>query len=392
MTALDSSASPARFTATLRSIIERPGAAAVNITFVLGAGFSNSWDARYPVGTDLFDFSNDDWRGLSPALANFLETINFYTDGSGIDRAAFLDIVYQVGMLRKYPPIRHRYVDDYSLALIERELRLLVYRKFVACAPLPRLGSDGLRFDGALTREQAAIQSFFGALARHAVPAQPAKPATAPIRLNFLTTNYDSVAEALVDSAGGQHNRARGHLASRALYRGFTPVRYCGRDDVTSIVQPHASGHLLKLNGGFEVFRMGDEFEIDYRHRSDAALHANPPEIILPSRAQDYELPYFQGLFPKAVRLLQESRVAVLVGYGFPDEDALLRLLLRQFAEAPADGRQRELYYIDLEDERTQHERVKKVFPHVDGGGLAVVPFRGTFGGWCEAVLASTGD
>jgi hypothetical protein len=217
----------------------------------------------------------------------------------------------------------------------------------------------------------------------------------ARIRLNFLTTNYDFLIEALVDSATGQGRRARGRpgIASRTLYRGFTPVRYCGDADASTIIRPHASGHLLKLNGGFEIFRAGDEFEVDYRPRSDAELQANPPEIILPSRAQDYDLPYFQGLFPKAVRLLQESRIAVLVGYGFPDEDALLRLLLRQFAEAPADGRQRELYYIDLESEGTQRARVRTVFPHADGeGGLAVVPYQGTFGQWCEAVLTSGGE
>ena len=389
MTAIDSAASPARFTGTLRSIIERPGTVATNVTFVLGAGFSNSWDARYPVGTDLFDFSNDDWRHQSPALADFLQAINFYTDDLRIDRGVFLDIVYQVGMLRKYPPIRHRYVDDYALSLIERELRLLVYRKFAARAPAPRLGARGLGFDSALTGEQATILSFFGALARHAVQADSS---AARIRLNFLTTNYDFLVEALVDSAAGGGGRRRGHpgAASRALYRGFTPAKYCGDADASTVIRPHASGHLLKLNGGFEIFRAGTEFEVDYRPRTDAALQLSPPEIILPSRAQDYDLPYFQGLFPKAVRLLQESRVAVLVGYGFPDEDALLRLLLRQFAEAPADGRQRELYYIDLETESTQHARVKTVFPHADGkGGLSVVPYQGTFGQWCEAVLAS---
>lgn len=395
MTARDSSASPARFTATLRSIVERPASVATNVTFILGAGFSNSWDARYPVGTDLFDFSNDDWRSESPALADFLQAINFSTDDLRIDRAVFLDIVYQVGMLRKYPPIRHRYVDDYCLTLIEQELRLLVYRKFSAQAPSPRFGHRGLDFDGALTDEQATILSFFGALARHAMLLDSVKRPGARIRLNFLTTNYDFLIEALVDSATGQGRRARGRpgIASRTLYRGFTPVRYCGDADASTIIRPHASGHLLKLNGGFEIFRAGDEFEVDYRPRSDAELQANPPEIILPSRAQDYDLPYFQGLFPKAVRLLQESRIAVLVGYGFPDEDALLRLLLRQFAEAPADGRQRELYYIDLESEGTQRARVRTVFPHADGeGGLAVVPYQGTFGQWCEAVLTSGGE
>ena len=61
-------------------------------------------------------------------------------------------------------------------------------------------------------------------------------------------------------------------------------------------------------------------------------------------------------------------------------------------AEAPADGRQRELYYIDLEDESTQQARVKTVFPHANGtSGLAVVPFQGTFGQWCQAVLTGGG-
>ncbi len=394
MTATDSSASPARFTATLRSIIEGPATVAANVTFVLGAGFSNSWDARYPVGTDLFDFSNDDWRGQSPALSDFLQAINFYTDDLRIDRTVFLDIVYQVGMLRKYPPIRHRYVDDYALALVERELRLLVYRKLAACAPSPRFDARGLAFDSSLTGEQAVILSFFGALARHSVLANSKAHASGHIRVNFLTTNYDFLVETLVDSAtaSGGRRRSRPSVASRALYRGFTPVKYCGDADASAIIRPHASGHLLKLNGGFEIFRVGGEFEVDYRPRTDAALQANPPEIILPSRAQDYDLPYFQGLFPKAVRLLQESRVAVLVGYGFPDEDALLRLLLRQFAEAPADGRQRELYYIDLESESTQHARVKTVFPHANGeGGLAAVPYQGSFGQWCQAVLESVG-
>ncbi|WP_244817348.1 hypothetical protein [Caballeronia sp. Lep1P3] len=50
---------------------------------------------------------------------------------------------------------------------------------------------------------------------------------------------------------------------------------------------------------------------------------------------------------------------------------------MRQFAEAPTDGRQRVLYYVDLADEETQLERARRVFPH-DGrdGGLVVKPFQ----------------
>lgn len=111
---------------------------------------------------------------------------------------------------------------------------------------------------------------------------------------------------------------------------------------------------------------------------------------MLPSRAQDYDQPYFQALFPKAVRLLRESRIVVLVGYSFPDEDALVRLLLRQFAEAPADGRQRALYYIDLNDVQTQLAHAKSVFPHASvSGGLAVLPWQGNFNEWCSIAVRS---
>lgn len=202
------------------------------------------------------------------------------------------------------------------------------------------------------------------------------------LRLNFLTTNYDAVIEAIIDSAGGDRP-----VTSRGLYRGFTPVAYCGDANAQSLIHSRNGGLLLKLNGGFEIFRVGEHFEVDYRCRSDEALHANPPQIMLPSRAQDYDQPYFQALFPKAVRLLRESRVVVLAGYGFPEEDALIRLLLRQFAEAPSDGRQRALYYIDLEDEETQVARARNVFPHAHGGGLSVVPWQGDFADWCDEVV-----
>ena len=72
-----------------------------------------------------------------------------------------------------------------------------------------------------------------------------------------------------------------------------------------------------------------------------------PPVLMLPSREQDYSDSYFRAVFPKAVRLLRETRVLVLVGYSFPKDDALIGFILRQFAEEPEDGRGKWIFYID---------------------------------------------
>ncbi|GLU34096.1 SIR2 family protein [Trinickia caryophylli] len=378
-----SDSSATRFARALKSLVETPEEIAVNVTFVLGSGFSNSWDKRYPIGNDLFDFSSDEWAERSPILANFLESVSLCPKDLRIDRSMFLDLVYQVGMLRKYPPIRHRYVDDYGLEIVERELRYLVYRKFRDCIRHSPIKDCAPALPDPLDDAQHAILAFFARLLSWDRPAH-GHDAGDCIRLNFLTTNYDYLVEALVARA----DLCNASTQARRYYRGFTPAALSGSGDVQRAMPIASTGHLLKINGGFEIFRTREHFELDYRERDEARLRANPPQIMLPSRAQDYEQAYFQALFPKAVRLLQESRVAVLIGYGFPEEDALLRLLLRQFAEAPRDGRRRALYYIDLETEKTQLARVTRVFPHAsDSGGLAVMPYQGSFSDWCDAVL-----
>ncbi|MCG1042583.1 SIR2 family protein [Mycetohabitans sp. B8] len=373
---------PIQFAQTVHALARHGDPAVSNVTFVLGAGFSHAWDNRYPTGTDLFDFTGDDWASESPFLEDFLRMMHIDRT-VGLGRSAFLDIVYQVGMLKKYPLIRNRYVDEFYLELVERELRYAVLRKFHQHVKPPTLVGDTLSFGQPLSDAQTAISSLFAALQEHASATSAGERPAPRIGVNFLTTNYDFVIEAMVDTA---LRRAR----SRELYRGFTPFAWCGETHGRAVAVPFASGYLLKLNGGFEIYRREGHFEVDYRRRDTQVLRSNPPDIMLPSRAQDYDQPYFQALFPKAVRLLRESRVVVLVGYSFPDEDALVRLLLRQFAEAPADGRQRVLYYIDLADVQTQFAHARSAFPHASAhGGLAVLPWRGSFSEWCSIAVRS---
>ena len=372
---------PAQFARAVRTLAQAGQPDVAHVCFVLGAGFSHAWDPSYPTSLELFDFRGHDWPRESPFLDDFLRMVFQASPGAGIDRDAFLEIVYQVGMLKKYPLLRHRYVDEFYLELVERELRRAVLRRFHRTARPPALKGCALTFGAPLSSEQASISALFSALEKQAVQTR-GDGAEPRVRVDFLTTNYDFLIEAILDTA---LERPR----ARDLYRGFTPCAYCGEQEARALARSFPVGHLLKLNGGFDVYRRDGGFEIDYRERDESSLRANPPEIMLPSRAQDYDQPYFQALFPKAVRLLRESRIVVLVGYSFPDEDALMRLLLRQFAEAPADGRQRTLYYIDLDDVRTQLAHARTAFPHASAaGGLEVVPWRGSFSQWCGTAVS----
>jgi hypothetical protein len=77
---------------------------------------------------------------------------------------------------------------------------------------------------------------------------------------------------------------------------------------------------LLKLNGGFEIFADGTGYVLDYGRPLAADVATLPPVLMLPSREQQYTDPYFQAIFPKAVRLMRESTVLVIVGYSLPEE------------------------------------------------------------------------
>ncbi len=73
---------------------------------------------------------------------------------------------------------------------------------------------------------------------------------------------------------------------------------------------------------------------------------------MLPSRAglQRRLLP---RRIPKAVRLLRETSVLMIVGYRLPEDDALMRFIVHQFAEEPEDGREKIIFYVDMSNTAT---------------------------------------
>jgi hypothetical protein len=355
-----------------------------NVTFFLGAGFSKSWDARFPVGNELFSFAYEEWSDLGEPLEEFLSLINYKVLDLDIDASMFKDIVYQIGMMKKYPDMRPRYIDDRNLELVERHLRFMIRKKFEATAPLYFEKDEKLNIPGKPTKDQKKILSFFSAMERARDGSQGLPEG---LRANYLTTNYDFVIEGILDAILGPDDSYQLYK-----YRGITPSSYCGRTPHKAIHDNWLVGNLFKINGGFEVFKNGDSFEFDYREPSDEkSLRENPPQLMLASREQDYTQTYFRAMFPKVVRLLQETRFLVVVGYSLPEEDALLRLFMRQFAEDRADGSRKAIFYIDLSPVAAQEEKVKGVFPHAgERNGLSVLTYSGSFASWCGKVVAET--
>jgi hypothetical protein len=109
---------------------------------------------------------------------------------------------------------------------------------------------------------------------------------------------------------------------------------------------------------------------------------------MMPSKEQNYTSPYFSAVFPKAVRLLQESRVLVIVGYSLSEEDALLRFLIRQFAEDLRDVHGKYIFYIDYTNQDTLNERLQGCFRYMnrmDAGNIFTAS--GGFVEWIKQVM-----
>ena len=145
-------------------------------------------------------------------------------------------------------------------------------------------------------------------------------------RFNFITTNHDWLVEQIIDSVCEGDDSAFLYL-----YRGITPEKVCYLSPTVPAFAHNLVLNMLKINGGFEV----SGYHFDYRPRISVGYKRNAPILILPSREQGYTDDYFLSIFPKAVRLLNESVTLVLVGYSLPEEDALLRFIIRQFCRLP---------------------------------------------------------
>lgn len=343
-----------------------------NFTFFAGAGFSKSWDPAAPVGTALFQF---DGNLLEDVLDIEVLARQFGVDREDLDLEAIRQIGYQVDMYERYPDIRSRYMDGQNLAMIRAALRAATVARYAELTELNHFDPASAKFPMPdRTPDRESIMGLF----RHLRDCADGSQFFAEgVRTNFVTTNYDYVIETILDNLVGPDDSF-----SLYTYRGVTPTRISGYANPKPTHGHWLVSHLIKLNGGFEILRDGDGYRFEYGWREQAEIREHPPVIMLPSREQNYDDSYFAAIFPKAVRLMRETRVLVIVGYSMPEDDALMRFVIRQFSEEPEDGRGKTVFYID--PALTEQQMIAKLEAVIPTLSTYETPraftFRGTFG------------
>lgn len=355
-----------------------------NMTFWAGAGFAKAWQFESPIGNTLFRIDSasiEDVISL-PTLARLIGL----NDLSGrIEPSQLEKIVYFLDMNEKYPEVRGRYFDSQNIELARKAFRTAVFRQFENICGLNYLDKTTLKFPmPPLTKDQQAILDFFWYLNRQSSGSMGLAEG---VRIHFLTTNYDFVIETILDGLCGPDESTFLYA-----YRGFTPTIVAERPNIQPVHDHMLVQHLIKLNGGFEIERANGTYALNYFARSRDQAARNPPVIMLPSREQDYTDPYFRTVFPKAVKLMRDSNALVIVGYSFPVHDALIRFIMRQFAEEAEDGMGKHIFYIDFLDDAAKFERIRDIFPSINDRRLRlphVHLYRGGFAEFASACVKS---
>ena len=327
-----------------------------NIVFWAGAGFSKAWEPSSPAGSQLFTID-----GASQGFLSLLSTLAdlFGTDGK-ISYEQFRQLIYQLDMYERYPDLRSRYFDPQNIAMARTVLRQAVVRKFNALSRLNYIDKGLNKFPLINpTRAQNDILEFFDYLQKRL---SGTEVVVEGLRAQFITTNYDYVIETILDNIIPDNDDS----LFLYTYRGITPTTAAKPPNPSPLHGHRLVDHLLKLNGGFEILADGYGYVLDYSERSENDLAERPPVLILPSREQQYTDPYFQAIFPKAIRLMRESTVLVLVGYSLPEDDALIRFIIRQFAEEREDGFGKYLFYVDPLKNRHKLQKLSQIFPWVE--------------------------
>lgn len=331
-----------------------------NLTFFLGAGFSYAWDKRYPLGTKLFEIDFDDivyyHRDEYEYLLNFCQYCGFSRNKLSYNQ--YTSIYYRLQMMRRHDFLQGRFWDKFGLDRVEQEFRLFFVQKLKKITGYQHIAIDE-KFP--YLKKNSVFYVFFDRILSE-LTGNSGVPEG--IRTNFLTTNYDNIIERIIDY----------HINDVLpyyyySYRGFTPNCANGSKQYVSPHDNQLDFPLIKLNGGLEIFRDGDSFSLDYRNEKSSLFPNYAPEVIFPCQEQGYDTEYFRTIFPKANRILQESNVLIIVGYGFPHEDGLIKFLLKQFAESERDAVEKYIFYIDYDRYGRENElrnKVLQIFPNFE--------------------------
>jgi len=339
-----------------------------NFVFFVGAGFSKAWSERFWGGKDLFEKFSSKTPLFGESIGRYLRTMSwceleaFDKDEFNIDFNDFKKIVFSLDMYEKHRELRPKYIDSKGLKMIREKLNALIALKMWEYNPYSKKSHDSynsnLYLPEKLTKEQKEIINFFDTLRDQKNNHSQKQEG---IRVNHISTNYDFVVESI--SYNDLANElGKSHLDY--LYKGFTPSEYSGFSDINMIKDDWLAESLFKLNGGLEIYCNSDgTYRVDYRKKECEDLQKESPLLILPSYEQDYSSPYFKEILQKSKELLTISKVLIIVGYSLPEEDILIRFLLKHFALDEADFQDKTIFYISKEESHDKlEENLKSVF------------------------------
>lgn len=313
-----------------------------------GAGFSMEWDTGLPSGNTIFDipeFGDSNIRYYLKTINGFSET---YSDYDNIKMA-----MYKLQVQRDFPELQNTYVDKQLSLMLQQEVIRNVYKKIS-----PHLWN---------TTKSLRKQKISGFMEYLASQLTYNGGKVTGYRLNILSTNYDFCIENAFKDVVLQDDDEKLYL-----YRGFTPASYNGICD--PVIQTSSDPHntLIKLNGGFEIIRNGEQYCIETRNSFLDDYYADLTKkkcIILPSLQQDYRDEYFRMIFPKAVEILRRAKVLIFIGTSLPDEDYLFKHLLSHYFDEETDIYTKMIVYIGYAKKKKEQDRIKervlKVFPQL---------------------------
>ena len=370
---------------------EKGYCANTNFVFFVGAGFSKAWDENFDGGKDLFETFPCLYDLFKESLECYLQTMSwcksetFYgNDKFKIEFNDFKKIVFSLGMYEKYKELRPKYIDSNGLKMIRKKLNALIAFKMWKYNPNPYSQESNSRNPmiyppGNPTKKQREIVDFFNTLRCQKDNDNQEQKG---IRINHITTNYDFVIESIYDVWANKYGDAS-HL--QYVYRGFTPNEYCGFSEIYETEDPYETGpsadftdysdiskikddlmveSIFKLNGGLEIYCNSDgTYRIDYEKKEYKHLRKESPLLILPSYEQDYSHSYFKEILQKSKELLTIAKVLIIVGYSLPEEDILIRFLLKHFALDKTSFQDKTIFYINKEVSHNDlNEKLKSVF------------------------------
>ncbi|HCM0822630.1 TPA: SIR2 family protein [Vibrio parahaemolyticus] len=298
------------------------------VVFFTGAGFSKAWNVNYPLSYDLFGIDNIDELRSQYNFVKLADSLNIMVPDPSSDQYLqlcyeyFSSLKFHLDAYKRYPSLMPHNLDETIIEEFEDEIRGFVVQRFAN-----KVGEDELNLNAKSNLNQELIEVF-------------EKLSQKITHLTFISTNYDYIIEKIFNSIEGVN-----------LNRGIV-----NRESFRAKSWEKSSISLFKINGGFEVYKDPKGFHLDYGSNAS-------PNIILPSKDQNYDSKYYKNMFLKSAGRLREASKLVFVGYSLPVEDHTIRFLLKNFVDC--ESRPKEVYVInrDLKSALGVCEKVGQLFP-----------------------------